>query len=84
MPKKAFVTKEDLLSALEESGFASKDDVKSIVSSELKASEKRIIRMMRTEHRKIRTDISKLATTSPTHKQFIELKEKVDRFHPNN
>ncbi len=84
MAKKVLFTKEELLSALKESGITTKSDVKSIVSSELEAHKKRIHRMMRAEHRKIRLDISKLATSSPTYKQFVELKEKVDRFHPTS
>ena len=76
MAKNSLDLKQELRTALLEIGVATKDDLTKL--------EKRIMREMRREHRDIRGDIAKLATSSPTYEQFMKLKEKVDRFHPTS
>ena len=76
--------KQELSSALQEIGVATKKDVKEIIQTEVQAAEKKISRKMRAEHKIIRKEISQLATSSPTYKQFTDLKTKVDRFHRTN
>ncbi len=76
LKKSGFVTTENIVPILKKAGFATKDDVKEIVGNEVRGSERRMIRKMGAMRRDLAIRISKLATDTPTYKEFKELKEK--------
>ena len=81
-------TKSDLREIISEEvaskSLVSKGELQKIISKEIAGSERRIKRRMGKEHNEIKTRIAKVATTTPTYKEFKELKEKMGHAHPHN
>ena len=57
---------------------------KMVTNEELKKTEKRLKRQINTNHREAIIAIARVATSSPTIKQFKALEDKVERHHPSN